>query len=323
MNKRIICLGAATLDTIFKVGHIPAGGGKVLPDCVVQNGSGMAIAAAVSIARLGGEVSLWTRVGDDVAGRTFIADMEREQISSAGIRRLPVGRTAFSSILVNAEGERLVVPFFDPDLDPDPGWLPLDEVKHAGAILCDVRWIEGARALLEQARRDKVPALLDADVAPPEHLRALIGLADHLLFSEPALRSLVRLETAEEAVLSIAREVNAEVICMTFGERGALLWQRSAPDDVLHVPTIKVRAIDTLNAGDVWHGAYAYCLANGWSTVRSVRAANVAAAIKCEHFGGWAGAPRFPELEERLRAIELARVQGAGALPRGQERLIP
>jgi sugar/nucleoside kinase (ribokinase family) len=181
----------------------------------------------------------------------------------------------------------------------------MHEIAAAGAVLCDMRWVEGAHAVFAEARRAGVPTILDADVAPVEDLRALIPSADHVLFSEPALLSLVDGASPETAVLKIAGEIDAKVIGVTLGERGSVIWQRDDQAGTVHYfPTIRIRAVDTLNAGDVWHGTYAYGLVHGWELAQIVRAASVAAAIKCEHFGGRLGAPRLPQLLERLRACE-------------------
>ena len=63
--KPVICLGCAFWDTIFKVDRIPGRGTKILPEKAVQSASGMATAAAVTVARLGAPVELWARVGDE------------------------------------------------------------------------------------------------------------------------------------------------------------------------------------------------------------------------------------------------------------------
>jgi len=303
-DKRVICLGCAFWDTIFRIDRFPGFGGKVLPEEAVQAASGMAAAAAVAIARLGGTVELWARIGDDPAGASFLSDISREAVGIGRVRRVAGARTAFSTILVDSTGERLVVPFTDPALDADPDWLPLRDLAHASAVLVDMRWPEGARAVLKEARRHGVPTVADADVAPVPVLRELISLADHVLFSEPALLSLTTATSPKEALLEIGPELAADVIGVTLGEHGALIWQRrdEAPA-IRHFPSIPVRAVDTLNAGDVWHGAYVFGLVNGWGVPRSVRMANVAAAMKCEHFGGRRGAPRLPELLERSRRL--------------------
>ncbi|WP_114947181.1 PfkB family carbohydrate kinase [Microvirga calopogonii] len=303
-DKPVICLGCAFWDTIFKIDHIPSHGAKVLPEKAVQAASGMATAAAATIARLGGNVEIWARIGDDPTGDSFLHDLSREAIRTENIRRIQGARTAFSTILVDRFGERLVVPYTDPSLDPDPGWLPLDRVREAAAVLVDMRWLEGAKALLAEARRHGVPTILDADVAPPDELREMIGLADHVLFSEPALLSLVGGRSPAEALMEVAPNLEADVAGVTLGAAGALIWQRGASaDELAAFPTIPIHAVDTLNAGDVWHGTYVYGLVNGWNLARRVRMANVAAAMKCEHFGGRLGSPRLPELLERSRAL--------------------
>lgn len=307
--KPVICLGCAFWDTIFKVHAIPGHGTKVLPERAVQAASGMATAAAVTIARLGGTVDLWTRIGDDATADTLTKELASEGVGTARIRRVPGVRTPFSTILVDRHGERLVVPYTDPALDSDPGWLPLEEVAGAGAVLVDMRWPEGAHAILSEARRRGVPAVVDADIAPPEVLRRLIALGDHVLFSEPALLSLSSATTPEAALIELASGIAAEIVGVTLGEHGALIRRRTDPAGVVQAfPALRVDAVDTLNAGDVWHGTYAFGLASGWDLARRVAVANVAAAIKCERFGGRLGAPRMPEIEARMNA-------SAGAQP--------
>ena len=273
---------------------------KVLPDAMVQAASGMATAAAIAIGRLGGEAHLWTRIGRDPTGDLFLDDLGREPVNIDGIARLP-GRTWLSTILVDRQGERLVVPFADPALDRDPSWLPLQAVAGAGAVLVDVRWLEGAEHLLREARRCGVPTILDADVAPAETLLHLMPLADHILFSAPALQSVAGAAETGAALERIGRQFGAQVVGVTLGEHGALVWDRHDPAAwPLAIPAIAAGIVDTLNAGDVWHGAYAFGLVAGWPLQRRVRLANAAAALKCEVFGGRAGAPRLEDVLARM-----------------------
>jgi sulfofructose kinase len=304
--KPVICVGCAFWDTIFKVHAIPGHGTKVLPERAVQAASGMATAAAVTVARLGGTVELWTRIGADTTGDAFLRQITDEGVRTARIRRVEGIPTPFSTILVDRQGERLVVPYTDPNLDADPGWLPLDEVGKAAAVLVDMRWPEGAESVLLEARRHGVPTILDADIAPPEILRRLIALGDHVLFSEPALLSLATALAVEDALHEIASTLPAGIVGVTLGGGGAQIRRRSDPAGLVHAyPTIRIDAVDTLNAGDVWHGAYAFGVASGWSLARTVATANVAAAMKCEHFGGRLGAPRLSEVQERMRVVGL------------------
>jgi sulfofructose kinase len=103
--------------------------------------------------------------------------------------------------------------------------------------------------------------------------------------------------------METAANIDAKVVGVTLGAAGALIWQRGASSEcVKEFPSIPVRAVDTLNAGDVWHGTYVYGLVNAWGLSRTVQMANIAAAMKCEHFGGRLGSPGLAELLERSRS---------------------
>lgn len=312
-EKPVICLGCAFWDTLFKVDRIPGSGTKVLPEAAVQVAAGMATAAAATIARLGGAVELWARVGDDPIGESFLRDLAQEGVQIGRVRCVPGARTAFSAILIDRAGERLVVPYTDPSLDKDPSWLPLDEIARASAVLVDMRWLEGAKIVLAEARRRGVPTIVDADIAPPETLRELIALGDHVLFSEPALLSLTRSITPNEALLEIVEQIDAEVVGVTLGAHGALIRHRDDRPGIIHeFPGFSIQAVDTLGAGDVWHGTYVYGLVNDWGLSTSVRMANAAAAMKCERFGGRLGAPNRSELLKwvQLRVPEATNLSG-------------
>jgi sulfofructose kinase len=64
---------------------------------------------------------------------------------------------------------------------------------------------------------------------------------------------------------------------------------------------MQVQVVDTLGAGDVWHGAFALGLAEGMDESTAVRFASAAAALKVQRRGGRAGAPCRAEVEELLR----------------------
>ena len=145
-ERPVICLGSAVWDTIFQVEDIPTAGIKVLPSRALQIASGMATSAAITIARLRGNVQLWSRVGDDDIARRFIQDVQGEGVDTGFVRMQPGLTTPFSTVIVDKNGERLVVPYFDPNMSADTSWLPLDRIAGAGAVLADMRWVDGALA---------------------------------------------------------------------------------------------------------------------------------------------------------------------------------
>lgn len=304
MNKPIICLGSAFWDTIFQVDAIPSAGIKVLPSRAVQAASGMATSAAITIARLGGQVQLWSRVGADDTGQRFIRELQQERVNTEWLRAMAGTQTPFSSIIVDRRGERVVIPFADPAVPADTSWLPLGQVADACAVLVDVRWVEGAVALLHEARRCGVPAILDADTAAFEVLNQLVPLATHVLFSEPALQIFCPHESADAALLEVASRYDHAVVGVTQGAQGAAIWARDW-GAVRHFTAPSIKPVDTLNAGDIWHGTFAWGLARQWPIDRIVRWANVAAAMKCEVFGGRLGAPTLEALVSRAETLGL------------------
>jgi sulfofructose kinase len=305
MKPHVICLGSAILDSIYRVDRIPGTGIKLLPQDARQLASGMATSAAISIARLGGSVALWARVGDDVVGQQFIAQLKAESVSTEHVHCLKGHKTPFAAILVDPQGERLAVPFYDKDFPTLADWLPLSAVSSAQAVMCDVRWPAGAKALMCAAKKYGVPSVLDADTAPNEVLHELCTLADHVLFSEAALHQLLGLTDSRAALLQAAEKLTgAQVVGVTLGAKGALIRQQTDMSGItqyFHGHSVKVK--DTLNAGDIWHGAYTYALACGKALAERVRWANMAAAMKCEQSWGWSGAPTRSQLISRLEKL--------------------
>ncbi len=83
MTKRVLCVGAAVLDTIFRVRALPSGEGKILPYQMVQIAEGMASSAAYAIVRLGGSATLLGAVGDDDTGRRICEDLAQAGIDTS------------------------------------------------------------------------------------------------------------------------------------------------------------------------------------------------------------------------------------------------
>ncbi len=295
--KHILSLGAAVLDTIFRVEEIPATPTKVLPTECVQIGSGMASSAAAAVAKLGGYARIWGRVGGDPAGKQYLDDLTKAGVDTAQVRRIEGGRTAMSTILVDRWGAALVVPFYDPSLDQSPDWLPLNEIPGFDFVLADTRWPDGAAALLNAARECHVPSLFDADIAPPDVLRRLAPLADYVVFSAAGLRIFTDTDDLS-AGLRAATKRGHGLMGVTAAERG-FYWFDGVR--VGHAPAPSIgKVIDTLAAGDVFHGAFALMLAEGHGVADAGRFASAAASIKCTRFGGRLGAPKREEVEALL-----------------------
>ena len=185
--KRIICVGHAALDRIYRIEAFPPEPTKVRALEHVECGGGMAANAAVAIARLGGKAELWSRTGDDGAGNTIRAGLKAERVDVRYVQGFEGARSSTSAIIVDDKGERLIVGQRDAGMPSGTSWLPLERVKEADAVLGDVRWLEGLRAVFARARKEKVPTILDADLGAREALGGILKLTDYAIFCAPAL----------------------------------------------------------------------------------------------------------------------------------------
>ena len=292
----ILCLGMSALDAIYRVAAIPSRPTKVLATGYTESGGGMAANASVAVARLGGQAHYWGRVGDDELGSRILAQLRAERVDLGTVRRVPNCVSPSAAILVADDGERLVCAYNDPLLDPDPSWLPLARVATFAAVLVDVRWPGGAAPVLDAARAARIPGVLDADIGPPDAILDLARRATFVAFSEPGLALAAGTNDCGQGLRRMAAGVAANV-GVTLGPHG-FLWLDGGIER--QEPAPRISAVDTLAAGDVWHGAFTLALAEGAGIAAAARFANAAAAIKCTRFGGRSGAPARAEVEAML-----------------------
>ena len=291
--KHIICVGHAALDRIYRIEAFPPQPTKVRALEHIEVGGGMAANAAAAIARLGGIAELWSRVGDDNAGQLIRSGLKAERVDVRYVQAFEGARSSTAAIVVDDRGERLIVGQRDAGMPSGTSWLPLERVKEADAVLGDIRWLEGVRTVFGQARKDKVPTVLDADLGAREALTGLVRLTDYAIFSAPALREFAAGDTDAERLEHVL-SLGPRHAGVTLGSKGYAWRER---DHSGHVPAFRVSVADTTGAGDAFHGTFALMLAEGRPAAESARTAAAAAALKCRRLGSRAGLPSRAELE--------------------------
>lgn len=296
MVARILCCGAFAMDTIFRLETLPLAPGKYLPTEAVEVAEGMAAAQAASIARLGYAVTLWASCGDDAIGDRMVAQIAGEGVDTSAIRRVKGARSGFSSIFMDARGERIIVPQYDPAVRSKPDAVP--DLSGIVVVSTDIRWPDAAEMALAAAKQRGLIGLLDLDTGPKDVLERLLPLASHVVASEGGAAVVTSETDPERAVVALSQR-HGGFVSVTAGERGAWWFDRTA-GAVRHEVTPQVEAVDTLAAGDVFHGGFAVGLAEGWPVERIFRFASATAAIKCTRFGGRLGAPTRAEVEAFL-----------------------
>ena len=255
----------------------------------------MAANAAAAIVRLGAQAIFWGPTGDDEVASTICAQLVADGVDVSGLHRFAGRTSSHSAVIVDARGERLVVGLRGDALQVPADWLPVENIAAADAVLADVRWPVGAKRALSAAREAGVPAILDGEIAQPEVLMDLGRCADHVIFSQRGLEACAGSD--DEAGLRRTLGFGARVVAVTRGNEGVNWIESHNPTTMQRCPAFPVNAVDTLAAGDVFHGAYAVALAEGAEIAAAMRFASAAAAIKCARPGGRRGAPRRDEVE--------------------------
>lgn len=292
---RIACVGITVQDRIYALRSLPEGGGKYQAHQYLETGGGPAATAAVAIARLGVEVDFIGRVGDDGCGEMLLNELQAYGVNIVHCRRYPNACSSQSAILVDRQGERMIVNYPSPDLASDAQWLEAIDFSRYDMVLADVRWHEGTLKAFALARAAGVATLLDADVTPQD-ITPLVGLADHAVFSRPGLQRMTAQDNAVQGLKRAAEQTKGNVY-VTLGEEG-LLWLENG--ELRQQAAFSVDVIDTTGAGDVFHGAIAVALAEKMPGAQAVRFASAVAAMKCTQAGGRAGIPNREQTESFL-----------------------
>lgn len=291
---RVSCIGMSGLDRIMRVEAFATEGSKIYATGYDEIGGGPAATAAVTVQRLGGEARLVARMGDDPTGDSIRGELAGHGVDMSLTRTLRGALSAASNVTVDDRGERQITHFAGEGLDIEADWVDAAALAGSGAVLADMGWRRGAKHVLQLAAAAGIPTILDADLTFDPRAIELLSIADHVVFAEAALR---RLSGEADPVLALrwARtRVRGHFVGVTVGPRG-YVWLAG---DVLHeAPGYPVDAIDTLGAGDVFHGAYALAVAEGRPVPEAARFANAAAAIKCTRASGRRGIPLRTEVE--------------------------
>jgi sulfofructose kinase len=293
-----LCGGGAVQDIVMRVDKFPDAGTKVQASEFLITSGGQAGNAAVAVARLGGKTSFAGALGandDEVADR-IVGILVREHIDCSGAVRVPGAISSVSLIMVDAKGEKMIATRRDKGLSTV---VPADAtalVSSMDAVLLDNRYPNFVMPICAAAAARGIPCVLDLDGAAALD-DPLLMACTHVIASAEALRSSAGLSDLAAALRKLGEHYEG-FLAVTDGPDGVYWLDRGA---VRHMPAFKVEAIDTLGAGDTFHGAFTFRLVETGDLIEAMRFAAAAAAIKCTRFGGLMGAATRAEVVEFLQ----------------------
>jgi sugar/nucleoside kinase (ribokinase family) len=295
---RILCIGMPVRDLTFRIQELPLRGFKVNASHFEEIAGGNALNAAIGIVRLGGRASICGPMGDQREGssRYIFERMAHEGIDTKHLVHMPGLVTPISNIMIDPSGERTIVTFRDPGL-----WkvhLPDTEtlLGDCAAILTENRCAEFCTDLCAEARRRGIPVVVDVDRAMSLR-EGLLTASSHLIFSSEALQATAGVADDATALKKIAK-LTPSFLAGTRGPRGTIWLDERG--ELKETPAFPVHTVDTLGAGDIFHGAFTLAATEGQDIPTALRFASAAAALKCTRFGGAFACPQRPEVEALL-----------------------
>jgi len=296
-HKTILCAGGAVQDFVMRVARFPEPGTKVQASDVVTTTGGQAGNAAVALAHLGARVRYAGPLGagDDVVASFVQARLEAEGIDCSGAVRVPGGTSSLSLILIDAAGERTVATRRGSNLN---GVTPRNAdalVAGCDAVLLDNRYPDFMGPVATAAKARGLPRVLDFDRAAAAD-DGLLMASTHVIASADALHESTGTRDAAAGLAALGRNFKG-FLAVTHGP-GGVTWRDG--DTVRRMPAFKVEAVDTLGAGDVFHGAFTLRIAETGDAVDAMRFAAAVAALKCTRFGGAVGSPTRNEVDAFL-----------------------
>ena len=298
---RVVVVGSSNTDLNVLCPQLPGRGETVLGGELYTAAGGKGANQAVAAARAGAKVSFIGAVGDDDFGRAARAGLQKDGIDTGNVVTQAGVPSGVALILVDARGENLIAVASGANAKLTPG----DIGRCAGVI-------GGADVLLLQlevpvlavtraaaiARNAGVPVVLNPAPMPDKPLPGeLLRNVDYMI---PNHGELLRM-TDKRGETEAAQELFAlgiRALVVTLGEQGARII---TPGGKTEVPSVKVKAVDAVGAGDCFCGYLAAGLADGTALEDAARLACAAAALSVTVKGAQ---PSMPERADAVRAMQ-------------------
>lgn len=300
MTAKIAVLGSFNADLVTYLARFPTAGETVQGTRFMTGPGGKGSNQAVAAARLGAQVTFIGRVGRD-----SLAQIGRDLWRSEGIRADTVAEdadhaTGTAIILVEDSGENEIVVTLGANLQVQHADLEAarEAIETADILMTQLETnLDAVETALQMAYAAGVTTLLNPAPAPDQPLsQRLLAYASILTPNETELRRLAGTSDLAKAHRALGLRPEQRLV-VTQGSTGAA-WHSGA--DSGSAPAFKVKAVDTVGAGDAFNAGLAVALAEGQAMPQALRFANAVAALTVTREGAAAAMPRRAEVEALL-----------------------
>ena len=301
----VVGVGCCAFDMVTGVDRVPGADEKMNIGPIRTQGGGLVATGLVAAARLGGRCAYLGALGDDQFSQFCVDDFDREGIETRYIRRA-AGESVVTSIIVAcpATGTRMILVAAEEAAVATADDVPAEVVQSARVLHVDNFQPVAAACAARIAREAGVPVVMDLE-AVGQGVDELLGLGTHVIVPVEFARRRYGADGLEDGARALMAEIapHGGVVAVTTGgaEGSFAVWQGGG----LRQPAFQVPVVDTTGCGDVFHGAFAFGLSQGWDVPRILPFAAATSALKCRMLGGRAGIPRYDEVEQFLTTAEL------------------
>jgi len=286
-----IFVGLSTIDIVYGVDAFPKTNSKVAAQSQEVYVGGPATNASFTFAHLGGQASLVTAVGRHPLSRVVREELQKYSVHLSDLNPKFDEVPVISSICVDRKGNRNVVSANAIRVDTPAVEVNAALFKQARIVLVDGHYMQACQAWAKAARSHNMPVVLDGGSWKEgtaellKNVQTAICGAD---FLPPGCKS-------KEAVIQYLKDAGVSNIAITDGAE-PIHFASGASSGTLRVPEVEV--VDTMGAGDVFHGAYCYFAAIGHGFVEALAEAAEIATESCRYNGTrtWASVRPAPEL---------------------------
>ncbi len=298
----VLVLGSANMDLVARVARIPKPGESLIGTSFITVPGGKGANQAVAAARLGALTHFAGCVGSDAFGGQLRASLTAAGADTTYLRSHLTEPTGTAIILVADDGSNSIVvtPSANFGLRPADveALAPLFTGLDALLVQLEIP-LDSVEAALDLARTHGVLSVLDAGPAQPVP-QSLLRKADIVSPNETEAEAMtgIAVHSLDDALNAARRlrELGAREVVMKLGGRGALY----VGEETIHMPGFRVRAVDTVAAGDAFTAALALRWKSG--AREALRFANAAGALAVTRHGAQSAMPTLAEVESFLCA---------------------
>lgn len=296
-------IGASVFDTLYRLQSMPLEDTKQKAVSVTESGGGPCGTGLVAAAKLGASTAYIGFCSDDRAGAFLRADFHKYGVDTTHMTSIP-DTTAFVSCIWLADENASRTCVFH------RGTVPATQIDESAAaairdsqiLMVDGNDLDAAVEGAKIARTAGTSVLYDAGGQYP-HVERLLELTDILIPSEEFALGHTHADSVEHAAEKLWKMYSPKVVVITQGKQGGILYDG---DRMLAYPAFPVEAVDTNGSGDVFHGAFAFALTQGWGYEQCCLFASATSAIKCLRVGAREGVPTYEAV------IAFLKERGAG-----------